>query len=91
METPLELLKQRLSVLETLANQRGFYRAKKDAAKVIPLYRKAIQLMEAELNQAEVIKSVGNGKNILKALEELRAEFTTEELLELQKQLQTVL
>lgn len=55
METPLELLKKRLSYLEILANQRGFYRTKKDAAKIIPLYRKAIQLIEAELNQAEVI------------------------------------
>ena len=41
--------------------------------------------------QPDVIKSVGNGKNILRALEELRAEFTDEELKELQRQLPTVL
>lgn len=52
-----------------------------------------MMVKEASKNlvKPDVIKSVGNGKNVLKALEALRAEFTTEELLELQKQLPTVL
>ena len=50
-----------------------------------------INEVKVVLRQPDVIKSVGNGKNILRALEELRAEFTDEELKELRDQLPTVL
>lgn len=54
-------------------------------------YTEWLEKMVLVLRQPDVIKSVGNGANILRALDELRAEFTDEELIELQRQLPTVL
>ena len=46
METPLELLKERLITLKVLANQRGFGKNKKESAKKILIFEKAISILE---------------------------------------------
>lgn len=69
----------------------GFFQTKEGQfKKYFDEYMELLKHDEALL-QADVIKSVGNGANILRALDELRAEFTDEELIELQRQLPTVL
>lgn len=48
METPIELLKQKLSTLRFLSGGRGFSKLKKEAFKMIPVYETAIKQLETE-------------------------------------------
>jgi len=47
METPLELLRNRLATLRFIASQRGFSKNKKEAALMKPLFETAISVLEA--------------------------------------------
>ena len=46
METPLELLRNRLATIRFIASQRGFSKNKKEAALMKPLFETAIYVLE---------------------------------------------
>ena len=52
METPIELLKKELSVRLFIANRKGFSHKKNQSKKLIPLYEKAIEVLEELQNNS---------------------------------------
>jgi hypothetical protein len=48
METPIEILKNRLFTLRTLATSKGFLKNKKHATKMIPEFENAIKILESQ-------------------------------------------
>lgn len=49
MENVIKELKERLAILNILANQRGFSKKKKESKKLIPEYENAISILERSM------------------------------------------